>query len=64
MEKSLEEASSVARAAVEAKMTVRGYVSCVVHCAYEGKIRPGIVARLVEKLLDAGCYESKWLFMS
>ncbi len=36
---------------------VRGYVSCVVACPYEGEINPDQVAGLAEKLIDAGCYE-------
>ena len=36
---------------------VRGYVSCVVECPYEGAIKPAEVARLVQILLASGCYE-------
>jgi len=36
---------------------VRGYISCVVGCPFEGAIAPGVVAPLVEKLLDLGCHE-------
>jgi len=36
---------------------VRGYVSCVTHCPYEGAIAPAAVARVSEALLDMGCYE-------
>ncbi|EPB80491.1 HMGL-like protein [Ancylostoma ceylanicum] len=33
------------------------YVSCVIGCPYEGKIKSSVVARVAEALLDAGCYE-------
>ncbi|ESQ86768.1 hydroxymethylglutaryl-CoA lyase [Asticcacaulis sp. AC460] len=36
---------------------VRGYVSCVIGCPYEGKIAPQAVADVAEGLLDMGCYE-------
>jgi hydroxymethylglutaryl-CoA lyase len=36
---------------------VRGYVSCIVGCPYEGKILPGAVAHVVEGLVAAGCDE-------
>jgi hydroxymethylglutaryl-CoA lyase len=36
---------------------VRGYISCVLGCPYEGKIAPIAVANLAEKLLALGCYE-------
>lgn len=36
---------------------VRGYVSCVMGCPYEGEIAPIAVARVAKALLDMGCYE-------
>ena len=36
---------------------VRGYVSCVVGCPYEGEVDPEAVAKVAAKLLDLGCYE-------
>ena len=38
-------------------MPVRGYVSCIVECPYEGKVSPGIVLKVASRLLDMGCYE-------
>ncbi len=38
-------------------VAVRGYVSCVLGCPYEGPIAPAVVARIVRQLLDMGCYE-------
>ena len=36
---------------------VRGYVSCVVGCPYQGEVAPAEVARVAKALLDMGCYE-------
>jgi isopropylmalate/homocitrate/citramalate synthase len=38
-------------------LKIRGYVSCVVNCPYEGKILPQKVAEVSEKLFNLGCYE-------
>lgn len=38
-------------------MPVRGYVSCVVACPYDGAVEPEAVAEVVGQLLEAGCYE-------
>jgi hydroxymethylglutaryl-CoA lyase len=44
-------------AAHEAGVRVRGYVSCVLGCPYEGAIAPAAVARVAEELSTMGCYE-------
>ena len=36
---------------------VRGYISCVVGCPYEGEVSPEKVAALTAQLLELGCYE-------
>ena len=36
---------------------VRGYVSCVVGCPYEGEVAPEKVASVASALLEIGCYE-------
>ncbi|MGE4406989.1 hydroxymethylglutaryl-CoA lyase, partial [Pseudomonas sp.] len=36
---------------------VRGYVSCVLGCPYEGEIDPEQVARVAHELFAMGCYE-------
>lgn len=38
-------------------LRVRGYVSCVLGCPYEGEIAPAAVASVAKKMLDMGCYE-------
>jgi hydroxymethylglutaryl-CoA lyase len=54
---SLERFAPVAKAAHAAGVKVRGYVSCVSDCPYDGLIDPAQVARVVEALDDMGCYE-------
>jgi len=36
---------------------VRGYISCVLGCPFDGEIRPKAVADLAGKLWELGCYE-------
>lgn len=54
---SLERFAPVAAAARAQGMRVRGYVSCVVGCPYEGAIAPGAVAAVAKALDAMGCYE-------
>lgn len=41
----------------EAGIRVRGYVSCVLGCPYEGHIAPEKVAEVANALYEMGCYE-------
>ena len=54
---SLARFADVMTAAREAEIPVRGYVSCVLGCPYEGDIAPQAVAHVTATLLDMGCYE-------
>lgn len=54
---SLERFAPVAEVAAAAGVRVRGYVSCVVECPYDGAVDPADVARVVAALRDMGCYE-------
>lgn len=54
---SLERFKPVVAAAKARGINVRGYVSCVLGCPYEGDIAPENVARVAKILLDMGCYE-------
>ncbi|MCB1412748.1 MAG: hydroxymethylglutaryl-CoA lyase [Xanthobacteraceae bacterium] len=36
---------------------VRGYVSCVLGCPFDGDVKPEAVARVSKQLRDLGCYE-------
>jgi hydroxymethylglutaryl-CoA lyase len=57
IEESLERFAPIMEAAKEANIRVRGYVSCVLGCPYEGDIDPEQVALVAEKLFKMGCYE-------
>lgn len=54
---SLERFTPIMAAARSAKIKVRGYVSCVLGCPYEGEINPAAVAKVATRLMDMGCYE-------
>ena len=54
---SLERQSAVCRAAIDAGLRVRGYISVVLGCPYEGEVDPRAVASVAKQLLDMGCYE-------
>jgi len=54
---SLDRFRPVAEAARHAGVKVRGYVSCVLGCPYEGDIAPARVAEVAKALHDMGCYE-------
>lgn len=54
---SIQRFSSVVEQAKLQGIKVRGYVSCVAGCPYEGEVSPTAVARLSESLLELGCYE-------
>ncbi len=54
---SLDRFSPVAEAARAAGLPLRGYVSCVTDCPYDGPVAPGEAARVAEALFDMGCYE-------
>jgi hydroxymethylglutaryl-CoA lyase len=54
---SIERFKPVARAALSAGLAVRGYISCVVGCPYEGAVHVESVAQVAEQLLAIGCYE-------
>lgn len=57
IEESLTSFRAVAEKAIPRKMKVRGYVSCVLGCPYEGEIAPAAVARVAKALHNIGCYE-------
>ncbi|MGH1465243.1 MAG: hydroxymethylglutaryl-CoA lyase [Cognatishimia sp.] len=54
---SLERFAPVAQAAKAHNIPVRGYVSCVTDCPYDGETDPAQVARVAKALSDLGCYE-------
>ena len=58
IEESLDRFRPVLAAAAADGMPVRGYVSCVIACPYDGPTPPESVARVTTSLLALGCYET------
>jgi hydroxymethylglutaryl-CoA lyase len=54
---SLDRFAPICQAALAANIPVRGYVSCVLGCPYEGEITVSAVAEVTDKLFRIGCYE-------
>ncbi len=54
---SLKRLEPVAGAALAHGLRVRGYVSCVIACPYDGPVRPEQVADMAAQLVDLGVYE-------
>jgi hydroxymethylglutaryl-CoA lyase len=54
---SIERFTAVVEQARKDNIPVRGYVSCVLGCPYEGEVSPQSVLDVTKALLDLGCYE-------
>jgi hydroxymethylglutaryl-CoA lyase len=57
IEESFARFAPVVEQALAAGLKVRGYVSCVLGCPYEGEIDPDAVVRVAGRLYAMGCYE-------
>ncbi|XP_077296036.1 hydroxymethylglutaryl-CoA lyase [Arctopsyche grandis] len=57
IDESLERFRAISEQAIAKKIRMRGYVSCVVGCPYEGPIKPSQVSKVVAALFNLGCYE-------
>ena len=57
IEESLERFAKVCKAASQHDIRVRGYVSCVLGCPYEGQVEAAKVAEVARKIFALGCYE-------
>ena len=57
IEQSLDRFKEMIPLAKQADMHVRGYISCVMGCPYEGAIDPKAVVQVAESLRDLGCEE-------
>ncbi len=57
IDESLERFALVAKIALSKGIRLRGYISCVLGCPYEGHVAPNSVAEVALKLLDLGCAE-------
>jgi len=54
---SIERFRPVVALATERAIPVRGYVSCVLGCPYEGRVAPSAVVDVARRLADLGCHE-------
>ena len=54
---SIERFRLVVERAIAQNIKVRGYISCVLGCPYEGKVSMAVVAGIAKTMLDQGCYE-------
>ncbi|NVJ52031.1 MAG: hydroxymethylglutaryl-CoA lyase [Gammaproteobacteria bacterium] len=54
---SIDRFTPIMAAAKANNIRVRGYVSCVLGCPYEGAVAPEVVADVAAKLYQMGCYE-------
>ncbi|KAI9015556.1 hypothetical protein DFJ74DRAFT_609524, partial [Hyaloraphidium curvatum] len=54
---SLQRFEDLMKLAKEANVPVRGYISCVLGCPFEGDVKPSVVASVAAKLMDMGCHE-------
>ncbi len=57
IDESLLEFTQVIKAALDEGLRVRGYVSCVLGCPYEGAVLHHAVIKVAQALYKAGCYE-------
>ena len=56
-EESIRRIKEVIEVAKKHNLKIRGYVSCIVGCPYDGHVKPSSVAKVTESLLELGCYE-------
>lgn len=57
IEESLQRIAAVAQAARAEGLRIRGYVSCVLGCPYQGSVDPAVVVDVSARLVELGCYE-------
>jgi hydroxymethylglutaryl-CoA lyase len=57
IDESLDRFAPVCEAALAQGLRVRGYISVVLGCPYQGEVAPSAVAHVARRLADMGCYE-------
>jgi hydroxymethylglutaryl-CoA lyase len=57
IDESLEKFKAVTQKALDHNIAVRGYISCVAGCPYQGEVDYKNVRSIAQSLLDMGCYE-------
>jgi hydroxymethylglutaryl-CoA lyase len=54
---SLERLAPVVKKALQNRLRVRGYISMIIDCPFEGKVDPTKVREVSERLVEMGCYQ-------
>jgi hydroxymethylglutaryl-CoA lyase len=57
IDESIERFRLVVERAIKHNIKVRGYISCVLGCPYEGEVSMAVVAGIAKTMFDQGCYE-------
>lgn len=57
IDESIERFKLVVDRAIAQNMKVRGYISCVLGCPYEGEVSMAVVAGIAKTMMNQGCYE-------
>lgn len=57
IEQSIQRYQQVVQKAQVENIKIRGYISCVLGCPYEGKVSNDLVSSIASRLQDMGCYE-------
>lgn len=57
IEESIKNFTAVIKEAKKHDVKIRGYISCVAGCPYEGETKPAATAHLASIMLGLGCYE-------
>ena len=57
IEEAFERFAPILEEARHVDIPVRGYVSCVIECPYDGAVSPAQVAAVADRLFAMGCYE-------
>ncbi len=57
MDESLKHISDITQQAQTHNIKVRGYISCIAGCPYQGDVAVSDVAKIAKQLYDLGCYE-------
>lgn len=57
IDESLKNFEAVTQKAIDANIRVRGYISCVAGCPYQGAVANKKIKYITQSLLDMGCYE-------
>lgn len=57
IDESLQRYTEVIKLAKANNIKVRGYISCIIACPYEGVMSPNKVVKLAQTMLDMGCYQ-------